>query len=175
MFHFQPTRVSSFPADLGYSRPQPSRQRYLDSLAELRAAEAEREEEDLLRRLEEIQLRKQHDHLLRRSQHDVFSPYSYRSFDEEELERTAAVRHRQQELELEYIRRKREEEAQLLAVTQKREELKLQELTRLRQEEEARLRALRHEAQQFEAVHGTRSLQGLPSSKQVCVFIVHKF
>ncbi|KAF9072718.1 hypothetical protein BDP27DRAFT_1319860 [Rhodocollybia butyracea] len=155
MFHFQPTRVSSFPTDFGYSRPEPSRQSYLSSVAAVRAAEADREEEDILRRLEEIQLRKQHDHLFhRRSQYNAFSPYSCRALEEEELE-------------LEYIRRKREEEAQLLAVTQKREELKLQELTRLRQEEEARLRALRHEAQQFEAVQRTRSLQGLPSSKKV--------
>ncbi|KAF8823858.1 hypothetical protein HHX47_DHR9000008 [Lentinula edodes] len=160
MYRFQPTYISSLPTDLGYSRPPYSRQRYLSPFTEqLRAAEAQREEEELLRRLEEIQLQKQQqDRLLRRrSPFSSYSPYHSSYLDDDELERFAAVRRPQQELEFEYIRRREEEEARLLALKRNEEELKLQQLKRLREEEEARLAILRREAEKAEAARQTRA------------------
>lgn len=161
MYRFQPTFNSSLPSDLGYSRPRYSRETYFNPLAELRAAEAaECEEGDLLRRLEEIQLEKQL--ARRRSQglgYDAYSPSYLRSSEDQEFEHAAAVRRRQQELELEYLRRKRDQEAQLLALKMKEEEAKLQQLTRLREEEEARLRALRQHSQQVEAARQAKPVK----------------
>ncbi|KAE9410319.1 hypothetical protein BT96DRAFT_912533 [Gymnopus androsaceus JB14] len=150
MYRFQPTLISSLPNDLGYSQPRES---YLTSLAELRSAKAaEREEEDLIRRLEEIQLQKQYAH--RRSQ-----GYRRSLLEDQELERAAAIRHHQQELELEYLRRTRDQEAQILALKRKEEEAKLLQLTRLREEEEARLRVLRRQSQQVEAARQAKVLK----------------
>ncbi|KIK70409.1 hypothetical protein GYMLUDRAFT_271462 [Collybiopsis luxurians FD-317 M1] len=151
MFHFQPTLVSS---DIGYSRPQLPRSRYISSLADIRAAEvAECEERDLLRRLEEIQLQKQQDRFIRsRPQSlysDSYSPYYANAFEDEELE--LAARRRQERLQLEYLRRKAEEEARLLALKRSEEELKLKQLALLREEEESRLHSLRREVEQLEA------------------------
>ncbi|KAE9409326.1 hypothetical protein BT96DRAFT_913480 [Gymnopus androsaceus JB14] len=158
MYRFQPTLISSLSNDLGYSQPRYSRENYLTSLAELRAAEAaEREEEDLIRRLEEIQLQKQY--ARRRSEGLGHDAYYRRSLEDQELERAAAIHHRQQELELEYLHRKRDQEAQLLALKRKEEEAKLQQLTRLREEEEARLRAVRRQSQQLEAARQAQVLK----------------
>ncbi|KAJ3910415.1 hypothetical protein F5879DRAFT_929464 [Lentinula edodes] len=168
MYRFQPTYISSLPTDLGYSRPPYSRQRYLSPFTEqLRAAEAQREEEELLRRLEEIQLQKQQDRLLRRrSPFSGYSPYHSSYLDDDELERFAAVRRPQQELELEYIRRREEEEARLLALKRNEEELKFQQLKRLREEEEARLAILRREAEKAEAARQTRAKKVSPCYPQ---------
>ncbi|KAJ4471312.1 hypothetical protein C8J55DRAFT_551171 [Lentinula edodes] len=169
MYRFQPTYISSLPTDLGYSRPPYSRQRYLSPFTEqLRAAEAQREEEELLRRLEEIQLQKQQqDRLLRRrSPFSSYSPYQSSYLDDDELERFAAVRRPQQELEFEYIRRREEEEARLLALKRNEEELRLQQLKRLREEEEARLAILRREAEKAEAARQTRAKKVSPCYPQ---------
>ncbi|KAJ3713626.1 hypothetical protein C8R42DRAFT_684493 [Lentinula raphanica] len=158
MFRYQPTYFSSLPSDLGYSRPQYSRPRYLSPFTEqLRAAEAQREEEELLRRLEEIQLQKQQqERLRRRFPYDNYAPYHSSYFEDDELERSA-FRRRQQELELDYLRRKQEEEARILALKRAEEELKLQQLAKLREEEEARVAALRRAAEQVNAARPSRS------------------
>ncbi|KAJ3825264.1 hypothetical protein F5880DRAFT_1554000 [Lentinula raphanica] len=158
MFRYQPTYFSSLPTDLGYPRPQYSRPRYLSPFTEqLRAADAQREEEELLRRLEEIQLQKQQqERLRRRFPYDNYAPYHSSYFEDDELERSA-FRRRQQELELDYLRRKQEEEARILALKRAEEELKLQQLAKLREEEEARVAALRRAAEQVNAARPSRS------------------
>ncbi|KAJ3767354.1 hypothetical protein FB446DRAFT_755169 [Lentinula raphanica] len=172
MFRYQPTYFSSLPTDLGYSRPQYSRPRYLSPFTEqLRAAEAQREEEELLRRLEEIQLQKQQqERLRRRFPYDNYAPYHSSYFEDDELE-PSAFRRRQQELELDYLRRKQEEEARILALKRAEEELKLQQLAKLREEEEARVAALRRAAEQVNAARPSRSRKDhscCDSSDELC-------
>ncbi|KAJ3984070.1 hypothetical protein F5890DRAFT_1461991 [Lentinula detonsa] len=153
MYRYQPAYISALPTDLGYSRPQYSRPTYVSPFAEqLRAAEAQREEEELLRRLEEIRFQKQQDRFRRHFPYDSYTPYSS-YLEDDELERSAAFRRRQQQqqFELEYLRRKQEEEARLLALKRAEEELKLQQLARLREEEEARVAALQRESEQVKA------------------------
>ncbi|KAJ3802620.1 hypothetical protein GGU11DRAFT_765107 [Lentinula aff. detonsa] len=164
MYRYQPAYISALPTDLGYSRPQYSRPTYASPFAEqLRAAEAQREEEELLRRLEEIRFQKQQDRFRRHFPYDSYTPYSS-YVEDDELERSAAFRRRQQQqqFELEYLRRKQEEEARLLALKRAEEELKLQQLARLREQEEARVAALQRESEQANAARQNRSRKGLP-------------
>ncbi|KAJ3993768.1 hypothetical protein F5050DRAFT_644494 [Lentinula boryana] len=165
MYRYQPAYISALPTDLGYSRPQYSRQTYSSPLSEqLRAAEAQREEEELLRRLEEIRFQKQQDRLRRHFPYNSYTPYRSSYLEDDEFERSAAFRRRQQQqqLELEYLSRKQEEEARLLALKRAEEELKLQQLARLREEEEARVAALQRESEQVKAARQNRSRKVLP-------------
>ncbi|KAJ3789682.1 hypothetical protein GGU10DRAFT_342566 [Lentinula aff. detonsa] len=165
MYRYQPAYISALPTDLGYSRPQYSRPTYASPFAEqLRAAEAQREEEELLRRLEEIRFQKQQDRFRRHFPYDSYTPYHSSYLEDDELERSAAFRRRQQQqqFELEYLRRKQEEEARLLALKRAEEELKLQQLARLREQEEARVAALQRESEQANAARHNRSRKGLP-------------
>ncbi|KAJ4485542.1 hypothetical protein J3R30DRAFT_3440314 [Lentinula aciculospora] len=165
MYRLHPSYISSLPTDLGYSRPQYSRQRYLSPFTEQRRViEAQHEEEDLLRRLEEIQLQKQQDRFLRRSPYEEYSPYHSSYPEYEELERAAALRRRQRELEC--LRREEQEEERLLALKRREEILKLQRLHRLREEEEARLAAIRREAERAEAARQIGAKKLLPCFPQ---------
>ncbi|KAF5392405.1 hypothetical protein D9757_002182 [Collybiopsis confluens] len=137
-----------------YYRPQSGYLRQLRS-----AQNVEREEEGLLRRLEEIQLQKHRDHFVSRrpapDSYNPFSPYPSRSFEDEEFE--FATRHRQEQLELEYLRQKAEQDARFITLKRREEELKLKQLAMLREEEEAHLHTLRLKAKRLEGQNTTCS------------------
>ncbi|KAF5381504.1 hypothetical protein D9757_008174 [Collybiopsis confluens] len=146
MFHFiSPSSSYSRPQSTYHSRPQSS---YLSQLL------AEREERELLRRLDEIQLQKQRDPLVHSRRRRPLSSFGYDSYSPyypEDEEFVYTPRQRQHELEIEYLRRKAEHEAEIIALKRHEEELRLKELALRRQQEESRLRAFHCRQKQLEA------------------------
>ncbi|KAF5381509.1 hypothetical protein D9757_008151 [Collybiopsis confluens] len=146
MLHFiSPSSSYSRPQSTYHARPQSN---YLSQLL------AEREERELLRRLDEIQLQKQRDRFVHSRRRRTLSSFGYDSYSPyypEDEEFVYTPRQRQHELEIEYLRRKAEQEAEIIALKRDEEELRLKELALRRQQKESRLRAFHCQQKQLEA------------------------
>ncbi|KAF9259621.1 hypothetical protein L218DRAFT_963505 [Marasmius fiardii PR-910] len=172
--HYYPYQsTSKFHGSRGFSSPLTPRERYLASLAEAEAAEAEfiaseaerfqHEEEELLlrRRLEELQFEKRFphhqdysprgslfdDHLLRHRHSHHLDDFD-RSTDHSSHDRLASLRRELEEEELRIARqRKQEQEREALRAKELRE---AERLALLRKAEENRLKVIRRHREQEE-------------------------